>query len=63
MSPTKANSGDSYWIELERSERRAKKFNEQFNTPCFGIALILVLILGAPCICYNKINKVQPENE
>ncbi len=63
MPSQKANSGDNYWTELERSERRAKKFNEQFNTPCFSIALLLVIILGAPCMCYDKINKVQPEND
>ncbi len=52
-----------YWYELERSERRTKKFREQFNTPCFTVVLGLMLILCCPCICYEKINKVKPEED
>lgn len=56
-------NNDNYWNELERSERRAKKFNEQFNTPCFSITLFFVMILSCPCICYEKLMKVHPEND
>ncbi len=59
----KNNNYNDYWHELEASERRTKRFNEQFNNPCFGIVLCIVMFICCPCICYDNIRKVKPENE